>query len=164
MILALSLARSGRIDEAERLANEVSQEAPLDTTVQMYLVPTVRAAVKLQQHDRRRHRFAPRDGSVRSRGHQFVRSSLSGLHPRPGLSGVRRWPSSSARVPKADRQSRFVPGFYNRPTGPASTRSGTETDGRQRIRANLTKNSFAFGKTPTTIFPSIDRPKPSTPS
>jgi eukaryotic-like serine/threonine-protein kinase len=51
MILALSLARSGRIDEAERLANEVSQEAPLDTTVQMYLVPTVRAAVKLQQHD-----------------------------------------------------------------------------------------------------------------
>jgi tetratricopeptide (TPR) repeat protein len=51
MILALSLARSGRIDEAERLANEVSQEAPLDTTVQRYLVPTVRAAVKLQQHD-----------------------------------------------------------------------------------------------------------------
>jgi eukaryotic-like serine/threonine-protein kinase len=51
MILALSLARSGRTDEAERLADEVSQEAPLDTTVQRYLVPTVRAAVKLQQHD-----------------------------------------------------------------------------------------------------------------
>jgi eukaryotic-like serine/threonine-protein kinase len=51
MTLALSLARSGRTDEAERLADEVSQEAPLDTTVQRYLVPTVRAAVKLQQHD-----------------------------------------------------------------------------------------------------------------
>ena len=51
MILALALARSGRTDEAERLADEVSQEAPLDTTVQRYLVPTVRAAVKLQQHD-----------------------------------------------------------------------------------------------------------------
>jgi DNA-binding winged helix-turn-helix (wHTH) protein/tetratricopeptide (TPR) repeat protein/tRNA A-37 threonylcarbamoyl transferase component Bud32 len=51
MILALSLARSGRTDEAERLADEVSQEAPLDTIVQRYLVPTVRAAVKLQQHD-----------------------------------------------------------------------------------------------------------------
>jgi eukaryotic-like serine/threonine-protein kinase len=51
MILALSLARSGRTDEAERLADEVSQEAPFDTTVQRYLVPTVRAAVKLQQHD-----------------------------------------------------------------------------------------------------------------
>jgi len=51
MILALSLARSGRTDEANRLADEVGQEAPLDTIVQKYLVPTVRAAVKLQQHD-----------------------------------------------------------------------------------------------------------------
>ena len=51
MILALSLARSGRTGEAERLADEVSQKAPLDTIVQNYLVPTVRAAIKLQQHD-----------------------------------------------------------------------------------------------------------------
>src|SRR5208283_193883 len=53
MMLALSLARSGRIDEATKLADEVSQEAPLDTIVQKYLVPTVRAAIKLQQHDPR---------------------------------------------------------------------------------------------------------------
>jgi hypothetical protein len=45
------LCRSGRIGEAKRLADEVSQEAPLDTTVQRYLVPAVRAAVKLQEHD-----------------------------------------------------------------------------------------------------------------
>src|SRR6266496_1583157 len=51
MILALALARSRRTDEAERLADEVSQEAPLDTIVQRYLFPTVRAAVKLQKHD-----------------------------------------------------------------------------------------------------------------
>jgi DNA-binding winged helix-turn-helix (wHTH) protein len=51
MVLALSLARSGRTGEANLLADEVSQEAPLDTIVQKYLVPTVRAAVKLQQHD-----------------------------------------------------------------------------------------------------------------
>jgi tetratricopeptide (TPR) repeat protein len=51
MVLALSLARSGRNDEANQLADEVSQEAPLDTIVQKYLVPTVRAAVRLQQHD-----------------------------------------------------------------------------------------------------------------
>jgi len=51
MVLALSFARSGKSDEAGRLAEEVSQEAPLDTIVQKYLVPTVRAAVKLQQHD-----------------------------------------------------------------------------------------------------------------
>jgi len=51
MALALALARSGRTDEANRLADQVSQEAPLDTIVQKYLVPTVRAAVKLQSHD-----------------------------------------------------------------------------------------------------------------
>jgi eukaryotic-like serine/threonine-protein kinase len=51
MILALSLARSGRSEEAARLADEVSLEAPLDTLVQGYLVPTVRAAIKLQKHD-----------------------------------------------------------------------------------------------------------------
>jgi len=51
IVLALSLARSGRTDEANRLADELSQEAPLDTIVQKYLVPTVRAAVKLRQHD-----------------------------------------------------------------------------------------------------------------
>jgi len=51
MMLALSLARSGRVQEAERLADEVSRVAPLDTIVQKYLVPTVRAAIKLQQHD-----------------------------------------------------------------------------------------------------------------
>jgi len=51
MVLALSFARSGRTDEANQLAEEVSQEAPLDTIVQKYLVPTVRAAVKMQQHD-----------------------------------------------------------------------------------------------------------------
>jgi tetratricopeptide (TPR) repeat protein len=51
MILALSLARSGRSEEAARLADEVSREAPLDTLVQGYLVPTVRAAIKLQKHD-----------------------------------------------------------------------------------------------------------------
>jgi tetratricopeptide (TPR) repeat protein len=51
MDLALSLARTGRTEEAERLADEVSQEAPLDTIVHKYLVPTVRAAVKLQERD-----------------------------------------------------------------------------------------------------------------
>ena len=51
MTLGLSLARSGRAQEATRIADEVSKQAPLDTIVQKYLVPTVRAAVKLHQHD-----------------------------------------------------------------------------------------------------------------
>ena len=49
--LALALARSGRTAEAGRLADQVSAERPEDTLVQHYFVPTIRAAIKLQQHD-----------------------------------------------------------------------------------------------------------------
>jgi eukaryotic-like serine/threonine-protein kinase len=51
MVLALALARSGKTEQAGKIADEVSAAAPLDTVVQYYLVPTVRAAIKLQQHD-----------------------------------------------------------------------------------------------------------------
>ena len=37
--------------EADRLADQVSAERPEDTLVQHYFIPTIRAAVKLRQHD-----------------------------------------------------------------------------------------------------------------
>ena len=49
--LALALARSGRTAEAGRLADQVSAERPEDTLVQHYFIPTIRAAIKLRQHD-----------------------------------------------------------------------------------------------------------------
>jgi eukaryotic-like serine/threonine-protein kinase len=49
--LAQTLARSGQVAEAARLAHEVSAERPEDTLVQHYFVPAIRAAIKLQQHD-----------------------------------------------------------------------------------------------------------------
>jgi eukaryotic-like serine/threonine-protein kinase len=49
--LALALARSGRAEEAGRLADQVSAERPEDTLVQHYFIPTIRAAIKLGQHD-----------------------------------------------------------------------------------------------------------------
>ena len=51
IVLALALARSGRTAEAGRLADQISAEKPEDTLVQHYLTPTVRAAIKLRQHD-----------------------------------------------------------------------------------------------------------------
>jgi eukaryotic-like serine/threonine-protein kinase len=51
IVLALALARSGRTAEAGRLADQISAERPEDTLVQHYLIPTIRAAIKLQQHD-----------------------------------------------------------------------------------------------------------------
>jgi eukaryotic-like serine/threonine-protein kinase len=49
--LAFALARSGQTAEAGRLADQVSAERPDDTLVQHYFIPTIRAAIKLQQHD-----------------------------------------------------------------------------------------------------------------
>ncbi len=49
--LALALARSGRTAEAGRLADQISAERPEDTLVQYYFIPTIRAAIKLRQHD-----------------------------------------------------------------------------------------------------------------
>jgi serine/threonine protein kinase/Flp pilus assembly protein TadD len=49
--LALALARSGQTAEAGRLADQISAEKPEDTLVQHYFIPTIRAAIKLQEHD-----------------------------------------------------------------------------------------------------------------
>jgi hypothetical protein len=49
--LALALARSGQTTEADRLAGQISRERPEDTLVQHYFIPTIRAAIKLRQHD-----------------------------------------------------------------------------------------------------------------
>jgi hypothetical protein len=49
--LALALARSGRTEEARKLADQISAERPEDTQVQHYFIPTIRAAIKLRQHD-----------------------------------------------------------------------------------------------------------------
>ena len=51
LALALALARSGRTAEAGSLADQVSAKRPEDTLVQHYFIPTIRAAIKLRQHD-----------------------------------------------------------------------------------------------------------------
>jgi serine/threonine protein kinase/tetratricopeptide (TPR) repeat protein len=48
---ALTLARAGDSVEAEKLAAELDKQFPLDTRVQRYWLPTVRAAVALERKD-----------------------------------------------------------------------------------------------------------------
>jgi eukaryotic-like serine/threonine-protein kinase len=51
LVVALTLARSGQTEEAGKLADQVSAERPEDTLVQYYFIPTIRASIKLRQHD-----------------------------------------------------------------------------------------------------------------
>jgi len=48
---AVALARDGDVTAAEKLVAALNQEFPLDTLMQNYWLPTVRAAVALQRHD-----------------------------------------------------------------------------------------------------------------
>ncbi len=48
--LALVLARAGAVDQAEKLVKSIAQESPLDTLVQNYELPTIRAAIELDEN------------------------------------------------------------------------------------------------------------------
>jgi len=48
---ALALARGGDVTTAGKLVAALSQEFPLDTLMQNYWLPTVRATIELQRHD-----------------------------------------------------------------------------------------------------------------
>jgi tetratricopeptide (TPR) repeat protein len=50
-IAALALARAGHTAGAEKLAAELDKTFPLDTLVQRYWLPTIRAGVALERHD-----------------------------------------------------------------------------------------------------------------
>jgi serine/threonine protein kinase len=51
LVLALAFARAGNRYQAQRLANALNQSFPLDTVVQNYCLPTIRAAMKLHEND-----------------------------------------------------------------------------------------------------------------
>ena len=51
LLLALAFARAGDNVQAQKLADTISQEFPLDTGVQNYSLPTIRATMKLNTND-----------------------------------------------------------------------------------------------------------------
>jgi eukaryotic-like serine/threonine-protein kinase len=51
LYLALALARAGNTEQARKIADAINQEFPLDTLVQYYHLPTIRAAMKLNAND-----------------------------------------------------------------------------------------------------------------
>jgi len=47
LLAALTLARAGENSQAQKMADQIAQESPLDTLVQAYWLPTVRAEISL---------------------------------------------------------------------------------------------------------------------
>jgi eukaryotic-like serine/threonine-protein kinase len=51
LYLALAFARAGESEQARKMADALGQDSPLDTLVQNYNLPTIRAAMKLNAND-----------------------------------------------------------------------------------------------------------------
>jgi len=51
LYLALAFARAGNTEQARKIADALDQDFPLDTLVQNYNLPTIRAAMKLNAND-----------------------------------------------------------------------------------------------------------------
>jgi eukaryotic-like serine/threonine-protein kinase len=51
LCLALAFARAGNSEQARKLADALDRDSPLDTLVQNYSLPTIRAAMKLNAND-----------------------------------------------------------------------------------------------------------------
>jgi eukaryotic-like serine/threonine-protein kinase len=51
VVAALALARAGKEDRARTIADQLDRDSPLDTVVQSYWLPTIRAAIQLSRQD-----------------------------------------------------------------------------------------------------------------
>jgi tetratricopeptide (TPR) repeat protein/predicted Ser/Thr protein kinase len=73
-VAALTMARTGDSATAEKLAAELDKQFPLDTTVQRYWLPTIRAAVALDRKDPKRAIELLQDMSTIELGEPFLTS------------------------------------------------------------------------------------------
>jgi pentatricopeptide repeat protein len=51
VLAAVALARAGDADEAEKIADELARQNPLNTKLNVYWLPTIRAAIELERHN-----------------------------------------------------------------------------------------------------------------
>jgi serine/threonine protein kinase/DNA-binding winged helix-turn-helix (wHTH) protein/Tfp pilus assembly protein PilF len=51
LFLALALSQAGNTDQAQQLVNAIDNEYPLDTVIQYFHLPTIRASIKLREND-----------------------------------------------------------------------------------------------------------------
>ncbi len=51
IFLALALSQAGNTEQAQKLVSALDNEYPLDTTIQYFHLPTIRAALKLREND-----------------------------------------------------------------------------------------------------------------
>jgi tetratricopeptide (TPR) repeat protein len=130
LVVALAFARIGDFGKAQKLADTLNQDAPLDTLVQYYCLPTIRAAMKLHANDPAGAVEVLRPTVKYDLGYPTGFNSLYPAYIRgPGV--LADWPRSpgSGRVPEVARSSRHrgKRGYWGIVTSAAG--QGAENDG-----------------------------------
>ena len=162
---ALALARAGDKAAAEKLAAELDQTFPLDTLVQRYWLPVIRAAVALEQKDPNRAVDDSEAGSTMAGEEEASGHSSVCLFARRGLSHAARRQRGASRISEVHRPpwtgGELSLGRVSPPRrGSSLRRAGERRSGPCRL-PGLPRLS---GKTPTPTFPSTFKPSPSTQS
>jgi hypothetical protein len=155
MAVALAFARSGGTEEAGKLADQVSAERPEDTLVQHYFIPTIGAAMKVQQHD-------PAAAIELLRGTVKYDRAFTGLRDYVYPAYIR----GGAYLELGDGRSAAAQFTVRHVIGPlawlelgrAQRMMGDEAASRKSHEL-----SWVCGRTPIPTFRSISKPKPSTP-
>ena len=136
--LALLFARTGNIEQAQRLSDALSQESPLSTLIQNYSLPSIRAAIQLQQNDPA--------GAVESlrpalKYELAYPTSFNSLYPAylRGLAYLSYEQRTISRcgIPKGVGSSGNCGKICDRIAGPASTRACPGDGRRPRRRAQF---------------------------
>ena len=169
---ALALARAGDTARAEKLAAELDKTFPLDTLVQRYWLPTIRAAVALERKDPNRAIELLKAASTIELGQptQSHCIPMSGLFAGRGLSHAARRQRSGSRISEVHRPLRTGGELSLGSAGPPRPGSRLRAAKPRQIpppairRAQHIRISSPSGKTPIPTSPSTNKPKPSTPS
>lgn len=131
LYLALAFARVGDTERARKIADAVDQDSLLNTLVQNYHLPTIRAAMKLNANDPA--------GAIAalepSRKYELsFNTSFNGLYPAYirgfGLPATRRRTSGRRGVPEIDGSQGFGGNRCARGASTFADREGAENDGR----------------------------------
>ncbi len=142
VIAALTLARAGDSAAAEKLADKLNQDAPQDTMIQGYWLPTIRATIALNRDHPEQALAMLQDAFKYELGSPIEFITHNGpMYPayraRPGISKDRPCTASDRRVPEDDQPSRDHAEFRAGSAGASAARSRPGDDGRQDCRAQV---------------------------
>ena len=163
ILAALALARSGEITEPKRMADDLAQQFPLNTVVNSYWLPTIRASIELNRADAAKaidilkstasHEWAcpePRNGNGQI--------SVSCVRARAGLLSIRKGTEAIVELRKILDHPGIVQNCILGALAAWASHERTQCAGTGPLLMQVTVTSSSCGKALMVTFPYLIRP------